>query len=76
MVTYEMANGTETVVRSESSGSGYYVTAGTLTEIRWSADASGSLSFVTLSGEGLTVNRGNSYIGYYKASESGSVTFE
>ena len=76
MVTYETASGTEAIVKSETSGSGYYVTGGTLTEIRWAVDASGSLSFTTLNGDKLTVNKGSSYIGYYKASERNSVTFE
>lgn len=76
MVTYEMSDGTETVVKSETDGTGYYLTGGTLTEIRWSVDSSNNLTFTDLSGNKITVNRGNSYIGYYKASESNSVIFE
>ena len=45
-----------------------------MTEIRWSVDDDGNLEFKTLSGERLTVNRGNSYIGYYKASNASKIT--
>ena len=76
MITYEMSSGTETVVNTAGKGTGYYITCGTLTEIRWSVDQSGQLLFKNLNGEKLVVNRGNSYIGYYKASEANAVYFE
>lgn len=76
MITYEMSSGTETVVNTASRGTGYYISNGTLTEIRWSVEANGQLLFKNLSGEKLIINRGNSYIGYYKASESNSVVFD
>ncbi len=76
MITYEMSSGTETVVNTGSRGTGYYISNGTLTEIRWSVEANGQLIFKNLDGEKLIINRGNSYIGYYKASESNSVVFD
>ena len=68
--TYEKADGTELVIDTLSGGAGYYVSKGFAVEIRWCVDDSGDLQFLTLSGEKLTVNRGNSYIGYYKAANA------
>jgi len=71
--TYEKADGTELVMDTLSGGTGYYISAGYLTEIRWSIDENGNLKFRTLSGEQLTVNKGTSYISYYKASNASKV---
>ena len=76
MITYETSAGTETVVNTASRGTGYYVTDGTLIEIRWTVSSDGQLIFEDLNGEKLVVNRGNSFIGYYKSSDSFSVSFE
>ncbi len=76
MVTYEMSSGTETVVNTATKGTGYYISEGKLTEIRWNVESNGQLVFKHLTGEKLVVNRGNSYLGYYKASDSNSVVFE
>lgn len=76
VVTYETAYGTESVVKNETSGGGYYISDGTLTEIRWSVDSSNHLVFKNLNGNKLIINRGSSYIGYYKASSANSVTFK
>ena len=73
--TYEKADGTELVIDTHSGGKGYYASAGTITEFKWSTDKGGSLEFKTLSGEPLTVNRGNAYIAYYKSSNSSAVKF-
>lgn len=72
--TYEKADGTELVIDTLSGGTGYYISAGHLTEIRWSIDENGELKFKTLNGEQLTVNKGTSYISYYKASNASKVT--
>ncbi len=74
--TYEKAEGTELVIDTVSGGKGYYASMGKISEIRWSLDENGELIFRSLNGEKLTVNRGNAYVGYYKASESSRVTFE
>lgn len=74
--TYEKSHGVETVTDTTTSGMGYYASFGRLIEIRWSVNADGILDFQTLDGERLTVNRGNSYIGYYKSSSSDAVYFE
>ena len=76
VVTYETASGTETIVNTATEGTGYYISSGTLTEIKWSVDSSNNLIFKNLNGNKLVVNRGNSFIGYYKASASQDVTFQ
>ena len=73
-VTYEKSSGTELVIDTTSGGAGYYISKGYMTEIRWSVDENGSLEFKTLKGEKLTVNKGNAYIGYYKASNASKIT--
>ena len=75
MTTYERSYGTENVVETTTKGTGYYFTCGTLCEIRWNVNSSNELIFETLSGEVLTVNRGTSYISYYKSSASADVVF-
>ncbi len=75
-LTYEMSSGTQTVIETAKKGSGYYLTSGTLTEIRWEVDENSNLIFKDLTGNKLTVNRGNSYIGYYKSADASSVIFE
>ena len=72
--TYEKSNGTELVIDTTGGGAGYYISKGYMTEIRWSVDENGSLEFKTLKGDMLTVNKGNAYISYYKASNSSKVT--
>ncbi len=76
MITYELSSGTQTVMETATKGTGYYITGGTLKEIRWSVDSKKQLIFKDLNGEKLIVNRGTSYIGYYKASDTNSVGFE
>lgn len=71
--TYEKADGTELVMDTTSGGSGYYISNGGMSEIRWSINDSGELIFHSLDGEKLTVNPGTSYIGYYKASNASKV---
>ncbi len=71
--TYEKSSGTELVIDVLNGGRGYYVTKGTLTEFTWALDEIGELNFFSLSGERLTVNCGNSYIAYYKASEAANI---
>ena len=71
--TYEKSSGTELVIDVISGGRGYYVTKGTLAEFTWALDEIGELNFYSLSGERLTVNRGNSYLAFYKASDAVNV---
>ncbi len=73
--TYEKAIGSELVIDTLTGGKAYYFTNGTFTEIRWNVNENGELKFSTLGGEFLSVNPGNSYISYYKASAASSVKF-
>ena len=73
--TYESANQTEMVTDTASGGEGYYFTEGTAAKIRWSTDPTGKLILKNDKGEILTVNRGTSYIAFYKASCSSSIIF-
>ena len=75
-ITYEMAEGTESVIDVTGSGYGYYMTEGGMKEVKWSTDSSGILVIRTLSGEELVVNRGSTYISYFKASIADKVIFE
>ena len=76
VVTYETAYGTESIVKNETSGTGYYFSNGTLTEIKWNVDSNENMSFKDLNGKRLIVNRGTSFIGYYKSSEADAVSFK
>ena len=73
--TYEKASGIQTVISTAACGSGIYFTAGTATEIRWQIGDSG-ISFSTLDGTELKINRGSSYIGYYKSADADGATYE
>ena len=73
--TYEKAEGSELIIDTSGGGKGYYVSHGKLTEFRWLTDENGKLVFMNLSGEKLKVNRGNSYIAYYKASIASNVKY-
>ncbi|MBO5907296.1 MAG: DUF3048 C-terminal domain-containing protein [Clostridia bacterium] len=74
-VTYESASGSEMIMNTTSSGTGYYISAGYATAIKWEANSLGNMTFFTESGEKLTVNRGRSYIGFLKSSLAASFKF-
>ena len=65
--TYERSEGVQTVIETTGGGGGYYCTRGKAKEIRWKM-VNGELVFEDLSGETLVVNRGASYVGYFKSS--------
>ena len=71
--TYEKSEGTELVVNTETKGKGYYISSGSYVEFKWYVDDNGVLTFFTLSGEKLSVNPGNSYISYYKSSNTNKI---
>lgn len=74
-VTYESINGSEIVVDTFSGGKGYYITKGNLTEFNWSIDENGNLKFKDSKGQLLAVDRGNSYISFFKASSVSKIMF-
>ncbi|MBO5945681.1 MAG: DUF3048 C-terminal domain-containing protein, partial [Clostridia bacterium] len=71
--TYENADASQLVINTTAGGRGYYFSKGKYTEIIWENNDEG-LIFKDLSGEVLCINTGNSYITYYKASQSESIT--
>ncbi len=73
--TYESASRTEMITDTAGGGSGYYFTEGTAAPILWRTDAVGNLVFTNEAGEILTVNRGESYIAFFKSSQSAEVLF-
>ena len=73
--TYERADTTELVLETNNSGLGYYFTNGSMIKFNWETDSNGNLQFKDLSGEKLTINRGNSYIAFYKSTQKNSVTY-
>ena len=73
--TYESESYTVMTPDTIGGGKGYYFTQGTALPIEWSTDATGNLLLKNESGTALTVNRGASYIAFYKASQAASVIF-
>ena len=73
--TYENSAGSQMVIDTVSGGKGYYISNGKLMEFNWSVNRIGALEFKNLMGEELQINRGNSYIGFYKASIFSKITF-
>ncbi len=71
--TYDKACGTELVLDTHTSGTGYYVTGGKSIRINWTVNDLGEITYHNESGEKLTVNSGYSYIGYFKSSRSDEV---
>ena len=73
--TYENSSGSQMVIDTTSGGKGYYVSNGKLMEFNWTVGKNGALEFKNLMGETLEINRGNSYISFYKASNFSKITF-
>ena len=73
--TYEGADRTEMIMDTDGGGTGYYFAEGSACAITWRVDALGNLTFFNEKGEILTVNRGTSYIAYYKAAMAENVVF-
>ena len=75
-ITYESANGSQMIMSTASGGTGYYFTNGSAFTISWSADTDGNMTLFDDGGNKLTINRGNTYIGYVKSTRIQSVSFE
>ncbi len=71
-VTHETVEGTELIIKTVGSGSGYYLTEGTYTTIKWLSDGD-TLTFYDENDNKLVVNRGSSYIGFVKSTAADSV---
>ena len=73
-VTYDNQSGTQMVMSTIGSGSGYYLTSGTYTKINYTSSQSGNMTFYSETGEQLTINRGEIYIRYLKSSMKNQIT--
>jgi len=73
--TYEKTDVTQLVMDTSAGGSGYYATEGGVTYIRWRTDADGRIRMYDTAGRELTVNRGSSYISFFKSSMASEVYF-
>ena len=71
--TKETAEFTKTVMLTDNSGSGYYISQGKAISITWHTNADGTLTFLSDNGQQLVVNRGTSYIAYAKSSMPNNV---
>lgn len=75
-VTHETAQGSTMDITVCDGGSGIWCYGGAAQEIRWTCSEDGDFRFFTVSGDPLTVNRGNAYIGFYKSSQSNALSVQ
>ena len=75
-VTYDNSTCNQMVMDTIGDGSGYYFTGGTYTEIKWTATSGGIMTFYSMDGNKLTVNRGTSYISFVKSSMTDKITIQ
>lgn len=73
-VIYDNQSGTQMVMNTIGTGSGYYLTNGTYTKINYTSSQIGSMTFYSETGEQLTINRGEIYIRYLKSSMKNQIT--
>ncbi len=75
-VIYDNSKCSQMVMDTIGSGVGYYLSAGGMCEIKWSAASDGKMTFTDVNGNLLTVNRGRVYISFLKSSMSDKLIFE
>ena len=75
-VTYDNSQCSQMVMDTIGEGSGFYFTNGSFDEIRWTATSGGIMTFYSMDGNKLTVNRGRTYISFLKSSMSENLFFE
>lgn len=73
-VIYDNQAGTQMVMNTIGTGSGFYLTSGTFININYTSSQSGSMTFYSETGEQLTINRGEIYIRYLKSSMKNQIT--
>ena len=66
--TYDKQSGTTMIMDTIGGGTGYYFTNGSFTQITWESTNEGVMSFYNTDGEKLIMNRGSTYISYFKSS--------
>ena len=73
-VTYtHTADGTHFTLSSENGGGGYYYTGGRAAALNWAYAEDGSLSLTDKNGETILLNRGKTYIGLIKITDSATI---
>ena len=70
---YHSADGTSFSLDTAAGGDGFCYTGGGVVGVKWRADANGEIAFFDTSGNPLTVNRGKTYIGMLRITDSTSV---
>ena len=70
---YHSTEGTSFSLDTAAGGTGFCYTGGTMTTVTWQADENGLLSFYDAEGTPLTVNRGKTYIGMLRITDSATV---
>lgn len=75
-VIYDNEQCCQMVMDTIGSGVGFYFSEGLVYEIKWKASDTGELQFTLPDGQPLFINRGRSYISYFKSSARNSVKFK
>ena len=75
-LTYDTASGSTMDLALEGGGSGIWCSGGMCQKIQWEYDDEGGLRITDLDGNLLSINRGATYIGFYKASQTNSVSYQ
>ena len=70
---YYTAQGTSFALDTQAGGDGFCYTGGGVVNVKWRTGADGSISFFDADGNTLAVNRGKTYIGMLKITDSTSV---
>lgn len=70
---YHSANGTSFTLDTTAGGSGFCYTGGSVESINWKYDNTGNLVFTDEGGSTVTLNRGKTYIGLMKITDSTTV---
>ena len=70
---YHSSNKTTFTLDTEKGGDGYLYTGGGVVSVTWSYNQDGTLSVLDDAGEKITVNRGKTYIGMLRVTDSASL---
>ena len=70
---YHSADGTSFSLDTDAGGDGFCYTGGGMTRVIWRKDETGNISFYDTNGDKLTLNRGKTYIGMLRVTDSATV---
>ena len=71
--SYQSAEGTSFSLDTDAGGEGFCYTGGGTMRVVWRKDQSGNISFYDTNGDILTLNRGKTYIGMLRITDSSSI---